>query len=296
MRESKRKQAYLIIAHKDDFVFYTLIKMLDDSENDIFIHMDIKNRQYDMEKVKDCVKNSPVYHVERTSVTWGGESQINAELLLLKKATSIGNYQYYHLLSGADLPIKTQDQIKAFFAANAGKEFIRFEKTDFIYNDRVRYYHFLQEKCGRSHNVILRGSEKIILYIQKMLHIQRNKDIAFQKGTNWFSITDDFARYVVDKEQWIKQVFKFTYCGDEVFLQTLFIDSPYKNNLYHKEFDNDPHAIMRLIDWNRGKPYTYRMADYDELCKSDMMFARKFDSNIDKEIVEKIYKTFSYGG
>ena len=43
---------------------------------------------------------------------------VNAELLLLKKAVSVGSYQHYHLLSGADLPIKTQEQIVSFFEAN----------------------------------------------------------------------------------------------------------------------------------------------------------------------------------
>ena len=262
--------------------------MLDNPRNDIFIHMDIKNRQYNIEKAECYVKDASVYHVMRTSVTWGGESLINVELLLLRKATDIGQYQHYHLISGADLPIKTQSQIQTFFEANADKEFLRFEKKDFAYDDRVRYYHLLQDKVGRSHNVILRGVEKLIVYVQKFLHIRRNPDIKFQKGTQWFSITDDFARYVVSKEQWIKQVFKFTYCCDEVFMQTLLINSPYKENLYHKEFDNNPHAIMRLIDWNRGKPYTFRASDYDELCESDMMFARKFDASIDSEIIKMI--------
>lgn len=36
------KQAYLIIAHKDDLTFRTLISMLDNENNDIFIHMVIE--------------------------------------------------------------------------------------------------------------------------------------------------------------------------------------------------------------------------------------------------------------
>ena len=46
------KQAYLIMAHKDDFVFRTLLRMLDDSRNDIFIHMDAKNKDYDLIPIK----------------------------------------------------------------------------------------------------------------------------------------------------------------------------------------------------------------------------------------------------
>jgi len=223
----------------------------------------------------------------------GGYSQINSELLLLKAATAEGQYQHYHLISGGDLPIKTQDEIIRFFNEHEGEEFIRFEKENFMYDNRTRYYHLFQEHVGRSHNMILRGGNLLFLTIQKLLHVHRNKNICFQKGTNWFSITDKLARYVLSNEDWIKKTFKYSFCCDEVFLQTVVVNSDFWNALHHKSFDNDLDAIMRLIDWNRGKPYTFRLSDYNELCESDMMFARKFDSDIDKEIVEKIYKTFS---
>ena len=37
-----KKHAYIILAHKDDYTFYSLLKMLDHEKNDIFIHMDAK--------------------------------------------------------------------------------------------------------------------------------------------------------------------------------------------------------------------------------------------------------------
>lgn len=52
-------------------------------------------------------------------------------------------------------------------------------------------------------------------------------------------------------------------------------------------------TIRYLIDWKRGNPYVYRSADYEELMASDMLFARKFDWNIDKEIVLKLYTAIS---
>ena len=284
-----QRQAYLIMAHKDDLSFKALLKMLDDSRNDIFIHMDKKNLKYALKAAESCVMKSPIYHTERTKVTWGGYSQINAEILLLKKALATGKYQHYHLLSGQDLPIKKQEDIISFFSKNPDKEFVRFEKPYYAYEERTRYYHFLQEKVGRSHNVLY-AIEKLLIYLQKAMHIHRNKNIKFQKGTNWFSITDEFARYVVEREDWIKKVFKYTRCCDEVFLQTLLLNSPY--NLYYKEFDNDCHAIMRFIDWNRGRPYTFVRRDFDELCDSDLLFARKFDADADSEIIELIQKKF----
>ena len=47
----------------------------------------------------------------------------------------------------------------------------------------------------------------------------------------------------------------------------------------------------RHIDWERGSnnnPYVFRESDYKELMNSTALFARKFDLNIDKKIVEKL--------
>ena len=73
-----------------------------------------------------------------------------------------------------------------------------------------------------------------------------------------------------------------------MFLQTEIMNSKYKNNLYYNKMDNNYIACMRYIDWNRGKPYTWTLNDFDELIHSKFLFARKFDWNIDKEIIIKI--------
>ena len=91
----------------------------------------------------------------------GGYSMINAELQLLKYATLQGNYLYYHLLSGEDLPIKTQDDIHDFFEEHQGKEFVRFECNKFQYYDRVRYYYWFKEIVGRRNNLLTRGLKVI---------------------------------------------------------------------------------------------------------------------------------------
>lgn len=45
---------------------------------------------------------------------------------------------------------------------------------------------------------------------------------------------------------------------------------------------------MRYIDWKRGGPYIFLELDYQELMDSYCLFARKFDSNIDKKIINMI--------
>lgn len=284
-----KKHAFLIIAHKDDIVFRTLIKLLDVEENDIYIHMDKKNKSYNPKSIEGIVQYSDVYHIERKKISWGGYSQIDVEVRLLEEATKRNNYLYYHLLSGEDLPIKTQKYIHKFFDENQGDEFVRFQNEIFEHKDRINYYYFLQELLGRNKSKVGKNIRKLSIQIQKTMKIKRNKNIEFQKGTNWFSITDDFARYVVSKKDWIRKVFKNTICCDEIFIQTILINSNFKEKLYHKKFDNDIHSIMRLIDWNRGKPYTFREKDFQELKSSDMLFARKFQCEIDAKIVDEIY-------
>lgn len=124
--------------------------------------------------MKKNVKNSNLYFVERTSVTWGAYSLVNAELLLLKKATSTGKYLYYHLLSGDDLPLKTQDYIHDFFEKNSGYEFISFQKSVFERFDRVKYIYPFQEKVGNKNNVY-RLLDYFFIKIQKFFHYSNSK-------------------------------------------------------------------------------------------------------------------------
>lgn len=284
-----KKQAYLIIAHKDDTAFKTLLHMLDDEDNDIFIHMDKKNKNYNQFYIEKQITKSKVFHTRRSSVSWGDYSMINAEYLLLKEATSRGCYNYYHLLSGQDLPIKTQKEIRNFFEKHVGKEFISFDCNTFQFQERVCYYYPLQKVSGRGH---MQKITNLLLYIQKKAKIKRNKNIKFQKGSQWFSITDDLARYVINQEKWIKKVFKYSFCADEIFLQTIVYNSDFINSLYYKNFDDSNEGNMRYIDWIRGNPYVFKSGDIDEIKQSNLLFARKFDSQLSEEIIQEIYKNY----
>lgn len=284
------KHAFLIIAHKNDKTLKTLIEMLDDKDNDIFIHMDSKLADYDTSVTEKIAKKSRICHTERTNVQWSGYSQINVELLLLEKATGAGKYEYYHLISGEDLPLMKPAEMHKFFEKNKGKEFLDFQSETFGWPQRVRYWYPFAEKWGRKYWKFTR----LMTFAQKPF-VHRNKDVTFQKGQNWFSITDDFARYAVSKKAWIEKIFAKTWCCDEVFLQTVLINSKFKNNVYKdkrsaRSWDNT--CCMRYIDWERGGPYIFRESDFDELITCGMCFARKFDAKVDSKIIDKLKQHF----
>ena len=122
MGSNSGRHAYLIIAHNNFTQLQILLDLLDDERNDIYLHID--------EKSKDVpaftTKRSGLILVPRMNVMWGGHSQIQCELLLMETAGK-GHYDYYHLLSGIDLPLKTQNQIHAFFREHGDKEYIDFD-------------------------------------------------------------------------------------------------------------------------------------------------------------------------
>ena len=284
------RQAYLIIAHRYDETFKTLLRMLDSDENDIYVHMDLKNKQFDEDDCRKLIKRSGIYFTKRTSVTWGGYSQINSELILLEMATAHRKYNYYHLLSGQDLPIKSNNEIMNFFKKHQGVEFVAFDKEKFDCDDRVRYFYPLQEMVGRNRKSFLGRISSAMTLFQKVVHLKRNAKIQFQKGPNWFSITDDLARCVIERKEWIKKAFHDTICCDEVFLQTIVINSVFADRIYqYASTKNTEEAAMRLVDWERGGPYVFKSEDYSELLNSNMIFARKFDCQTDNNIVNKLY-------
>lgn len=285
------KQAYLIMVHENSPVLMYLLRMLDAPFNDIYIHVDKKATSFRLIDYKNITLYSRLYFTDRIKVTWGAYSQIQAELCLLNNAVKQDHYQHYHLLSGADLPIKNKEYIYNFFMDHPGEEFIRIESPVFSYDERIRYYYFLQEFFGRG-NVLTKTIEKVSIALQNLFRVSRNGNIKFQKGSNWFSITDEFARYILKTMPSMYDVFKYTKCADEIFLQTLCINSPYIDNLYHPQFDNDIHSIMRLIDWERGTPYVYHQSDINDILNSDMLFARKFDWQIDAQIIVQLYDHF----
>lgn len=295
------KHAYLIMAHNRFDQLGKLIKALDDKRNDIFIHIDKKNKNLNSEicrELKDIAINSHILIYNDIYVYWSDYSQVECELYLLQKATEVRRYQYYHLISGQDFPIKSQKYIHSFFDKNNGKEFVDYQKIFFnnhklLILDRVKYYHPFRKYCRYFQHDILnklfRGFDKIAVISQKIAKIDRckknNLDICF--GVNWFSITDSFARYILKNKDFIEKNFKYTNCPDELFIQTLLKSSCFIRNLYHETID-DFYGNMRLVDFQRGNPYTYRCEDIEEIRNSKYLFLRKVDEKVDSELINLI--------
>lgn len=219
-----------------------------------------------------------------------GTTQIDVELFLLEHASK-NQYDYYHLLSGVDLPLKSQDYIHQFFDKNNGKEFINFDECvrNIVIEKRVKYYYFFVGGY-RSQNLFYRYFTKIFNRIsrtvQNILGISKiDEGYVYRKGSQWFSITHSLAKYVLDQRENIKRNYRYSFCCDEVFLQTIVYNSPFFAMV--KRIDEKYNNALRYIDWEHGNPYVFKSSDFNNLIKSKALFARKFNvENID--VVKKI--------
>ena len=270
------RHAYCIIAHTDPIMFSRLISCIDDARNDIYVLVDKKSQIERFCSVSH--PHSSLFFLPQVAINWGGYSQIAAELLLFE-ATSSQQYDYVHLLSGVDIPLKSQNYIHSFFDKHRGKEFVGVDNSIEGYkNLRIKtavFYPFSEKFKNKSKFIsFLRD---VIVALQFKLGIIRKYKYPLYKGCNWVSITGEFSRYLLSKKSEIERMFAHTMCADEIFLQTVLMNSPYKNNIYN--IDNEYSSCLRKIDWVKGNPYVWTEMDYPELSDSDALFARKFSSS-----------------
>ena len=277
-----KTHAYLIMAHNEPKALSLLLSILDDKRNNIYIHIDKRATSLKQKDILQWCHHSSITFIKRQKAFWSGYSLVDITLNLLKEALKDKN-THYHLLSGADLPLKTQDELHVFFEKHDGKEFISTGRiTTWKIMSRFKYYYF--EKWTK---VVSRDKYRIarvlLAGLQAMLFIDRtrNSNLEYHMGGQWFSITHNFARYIIDQESLIKKNFGYGYCVDEVFLPTLVMNSPFKNKVSQM-------MNIRYVDWNRGNPYTWQKQDFEELTSNNIFFARKFSYEQHPEIMEDI--------
>lgn len=274
------KHAFLILAHDNPKTLSKLLSQIDNERNDIYLHLDIKSK-IDSSLLK-CVKANLVL-IERTDVYWGEYSQTNATLRLLEAASKNNNYKYYHLLSGTTLLTKPLDEFYSFYD-NTDLEYFHINRHTFkSIQKRCKYYYpFIKTKVFRKSKFV-KGLSLIFGQIQAIIGINRLRKSPLNpiyNGMEWFSITDDYCRYILSKENLIYKTFHHTLAAEEVFVQTLAMHSDeFKNRVYGFNGKDDHIDASKTYQfWNSGKSTVIKTKEQLEIVQKDKrcFFARKF--------------------
>lgn len=293
------KHAFLITAYNHFEQLQQLVKALDDPDFDIYIHIDRKSRDCPVETFRHLTRYSKVEICQEVAVYWGGYTQVESVMYILRQAYEKRQYDYYHIISGADLPIKSNAYIKAFFEENKGYEFIDYVDEALRNNReiacRIPLYHPLQEYRRRYKSAFVNGCftfmERCILVAQLILHVDRTRHLDWtpKYGSSWSSITDDLVGVMMENTDKIHQVFRMTNCSDEFYVQTVAYSCGFADKIYPHR--GDVSSNMRFIDWGKGgngHPGTFTIEDEELLRSRPELFARKFSDDVDKEIIERV--------
>lgn len=295
-----KKHAYLIIAYDKFEQLVFQLSLLDDPRNDIFIHMDKRTNftEADKEKMQEAVKHSKIYFTPRIAVYWGHFSLVECELILYKVAAEKGPYAFYHLISGADLPLRSQDVIHDFFTDKLDKIFItrynQEEVEELKLYKLVEHYHLSRRINPRNlfplPRKILRAYQILENKLQTALKVDRlhgkREEMGFDGFSEWKSMGHDVLLAVLANEDFIRKQFRFTFCSDEYFFPMTLKRAGLLNRVYHYDSVNDVpdefQGNLRYVNWWDGHPYVWTdsVADRAQLDKGRELghfFSRKFD-------------------
>jgi len=272
------KIAHLILAHTAPEQVYRLVKRLQHPDAKYYNHIHLKA---DITQFNSLLQLERVSFVnERVNVKWGAYSIIQATVNGFKSILSSGHaFDHVNLLSGVDYPLRSTQAIHSFLSANAGKNFMHFLSVANEWQEaitRLTEYHLTQYNFPAQYKV-----QKLM---NKVLPVRKMPHGMIPVGrSQWFTITGDAMRYIVDyldKHKEVVRFFKLTWAPDEIIFQTLLFNSHFKESMVN---DN-----LCYVDWSAGTPSPKVMGivDKEALLASGKLFARKFDMKQQPEILD----------
>lgn len=304
------KKIYLILAHKSPEQLEKQINALFDEQSKFYIHIDLKS---DLNLFNDLKKIPNVVLIkERVDCIWGDFNIITATLNLMKNVIKNHNEGFCILMSGNDYPIKSRKFINSFLSKNSDKIFIDLKEAEKVwptFNQRIEKYRInissqrgnaLQLKQGITINTLkhyIRG--RINLTDLKRILLKKRKiniKMKFYGGSQWWAMNvcnlNNVCDFVKKNERQLFDFFKYSHVPDEFFFHSIIM------HLIENGIQMEIQESLTYVNWKRKNcslPVTFKTIDYNELIEQppNKLFARKFDINSDKQILDIIDKNLS---
>lgn len=288
------KIAVLCFVHKDPYLVNTLVEQFlsVNKETDVYIHLDKKS-----ESIKhEIVSNPHVFFIKKNvSVTWGNDTMMKAMIFSLDEIFALNrDYDSFIICTGQDLIVrkgldefleKNRDNI--YLDAKDGKDnyyrkilshrFPRFLCKDIYHH---AWYHPLRLIMAFYHRLI-----KYNLLPSRNTGFNVNS-IKFYYSFNWsimpyYVIKDCFHSF--NENIGLKQLYFDTFLPEDAFLATIVMNSKYAGQVQwasgNKTYTQTFHSPIHI------HPKVFTVDDINEISESNCFFARKFDSLIDREVI-----------
>jgi hypothetical protein len=284
------KKAYIILAHKNEQQVQRLVDTLDDNNSTFFLHVDLKVSNSEFKKVFE--KDTRVHFVPRVKTEWGGFGLVEATLNAMSEVSKSGNFDKIILLSGQDYPIKSNEEIDQYFHDSKFNIFIdhfplpnykKWGSDGGMY--RVNKYFFglswIEKYLAKAVNFLAMFIPAINRKIAKGME-------PFS-GSQWWAMDMPALNYILDYVATHPEYVKFhkhTFAADELFFQMILLNC--EDESLRDNIANDNLRYMKWKTSDIAHPEILKVNDLTYIGKSNALFARKFDTGIDEEVINVI--------
>jgi hypothetical protein len=297
---------YLILAHKNPLQLSRMIERLDDGASKFFIHLDAKTP---IESFTACLEGAHICFIEpRERCVWGDFSIVRATIHLMEAASK--EQGVFILMSGQDYPIQSQGYINAFLESNKGFDFIEIEPLEEkwkpkMVKDKLEHYHILHsEERGHSNCYAPFAHCSVFQKLRTLTHLlkgrlsQKNfrllcslpKRVApFERqyaGSQFWAFSERtfyaVLNYIREHKAALEGYYKYTSSSDEIYFHSVLMNLVAKDSTIKLK---DPITYVNYFRKNN----VFITEDFEKLSSAKgKLFARKFDTDIDIEILNKL--------
>ena len=276
--------AHIITAHKNPAQLEKLIRAMYHPGFDFYIHLDKKISSASFEYLREI--DGVCFVKDRTVCNWGGFSLVEAIMKSIEQIKQTGiSYDFVNLISAQDYPLKPAAEIYDFFNEKKGCSFLSFDDSrDSLWwqsaEKRYAVFHFT--------DMNFRG-KYIVQAIANTLMSKRKFPAAMELyGGNkscWWTISMEAAVYLASylrENPKMMNFLRLTWGCDEFIVATILMNSPFKDKIVNENY--------RYIDWSAGlaHPKILLTEDHKGIINSGMLFGRKFDMEIDSNIIDQL--------
>lgn len=297
---------YLILAHKNPLQLSRMIERLDDGASKFFIHLDAKTP---IEPFTARLEGGHIRFIDkRERCVWGDFSIVRATVHLMEAASK--EQGFFILMSGQDYPIQSQGYINAFLERNKGFDFIEIEPLEEkwkpkMVKDKLEHYHILHsEERGHSNCYAPFAHCSVFQKVRTLMHLLKGrlsmknfkllcslpKRVApFERqyaGSQFWAFSErtfyTILNYIREHKAALEGYYKYTSSPDEVYFHSVLM------HLVAKDSTIKLKEQITYVNYFR-KNNVFITEDFDKLTSAKgKLFARKFDTDIDIEILDKL--------
>jgi hypothetical protein len=281
--------AVIVQAHQKPEQLRMLLSTLRDSDVRVYLHIDARA---DLGEIPDDVVLLP-----RRRSRWGAAELVDVSLDGLRQGLADG-CDYFTLISGQCFPLRPIREIVDFYAAapsyvehwpthDSVHRFHGRDRTNFYsYNLRGRREPAIRWRENTGH-INWRGKVLNTLLVARSLVRPKRAFPAYAEpytGSAWWNLDTQAAEYVVrfvDQHPDFRRWYDHAWIPDEFFYQSILAGTGYPGEVVNGD--------LRFIEMtDTYHPRTLTMEHLPQMRVSEALFARKFDIDVDRDVLEAL--------